>query len=503
MSRNKSCGPKFAGCEKGIRISMDKLQEFLKLEEKHHMLEAKVFDVSYWMFLRKWIYNDILKQKENMRNVSIRKEHENENKFSVGFHLVFNSFFRHYSIPEKTDILISSHPRRILENGKYICTYTTPVTLAAENVLVMERPNPYLHKRPVPEKKILYVDRSILTSNLMYLFIKKIRKAQMRQMSQEIKCKLEPFLQDVREVFQLELKIDGYIKETIRHSILYSVKRKYYDRILKKTNPKVILEVVSYLPENMILNELAKQYHIPTIELQHGTISRKNISYTLMPGRIMPQLPDYFFAFSEFWKSMIPETIPREHIKVVGFPYFEGEINRIRKTSGYKNGKTICFISQWNVGEQLSRLAVELSQRLQGKDWKIYYKLHPAEYNTWKETYPWLCDSTVEVLGENDISLYEMFAKSDIQVGVGSTAIYEGLGFGVETFIYEIIEKNVFYDLCDKGYAKRFQDVDSLLAEMENGREKKEETKSYEMEFWAKDSLNNMLREIKAICGKE
>ena len=45
------------------------------------------------------------------------------------------------------------------------------------------------------------------------------------------------------------------------------------------------------------------------------------------------------------------------------------------------------FLSN-TIGRELSKLAVELSGKIQGTDYKIIYKLHPGEYQDWKNRYP-------------------------------------------------------------------------------------------------------------------
>ena len=75
--------------------------------------------------------------------------------------------------------------------------------------------------------------------------------------------------------------------------------------------------------------------------------------------------------------------------------------------------------------------------------YKIVYKLHPFEFDTWFEDYPWLAESNIEIVGLKGKNLYQLFAESEIQVGVYSTALFEGLSFGVRTFILD--EKGIEY----------------------------------------------------------
>src|SRR5699024_6383953 len=82
------------------------------------------------------------------------------------------------------------------------------------------------------------------------------------------------------------------------------------------------------------------------------------------------------------------------------------------------------------------------------------YKLHPGEYERWKTTYPYLLRAkelgNFSVIDNNNINLYSYFSKSKYQVGVNSTAIFEGLTFGCKTILYNIIGVEYMKDLISK-----------------------------------------------------
>jgi hypothetical protein len=66
------------------------------------------------------------------------------------------------------------------------------------------------------------------------------------------------------------------------------------------------------------------------------------------------------------------------------------------------------------------------------------YKPHPGEVDRWREEYPWLVDAPVDVVGADGPPLHRLFAESRAQVGVYSTALYEGLRFGLETYLLDV-----------------------------------------------------------------
>jgi hypothetical protein len=99
----------------------------------------------------------------------------------------------------------------------------------------------------------------------------------------------------------------------------------------------------------------------------------------------------------------------------------------------------------------------------------VIYKLHPGEVNRWREAYPWLLDSEVTVIDGQTPSLYELFAQSRAQVGVGSTAVYEGLCFDLETYVYDVDGASKLIPLVQTGAARRIDSVDALAAQYRRG----------------------------------
>src|SRR5699024_8411693 len=124
-----------------------------------------------------------------------------------------------------------------------------------------------------------------------------------------------------------------------------------------------------------------------------------------------------------------------------------------KKYSHVDEEKIILFISQGTIGEELSKLAKQISE-LAEFPYSIIYKLHPGEYDRWKTNYPWLLNSNIQVVASDNPPLYELFAKSKIQVGVTSTAMYEGLNFGLDTYIYSHESWDIYNPLLDEGLAK-------------------------------------------------
>ena len=154
--------------------------------------------------------------------------------------------------------------------------------------------------------------------------------------------------------------------------------------------------------------------------------------------------------------------IAMENIIPVGFPYFEYQSKDFIGLEVIDN--QVLFISQGVIGKYLSKLASEFAKS--NEDLRIIYKLHPGEYETWRQNYPELVEASAfdnfEVIDNSEIPLYKMLAESNYQVGAFSTAIYEGMMFGCKTFILDVPGVEYLDDLIERGYVFKIENTDDL-----------------------------------------
>ena len=97
----------------------------------------------------------------------------------------------------------------------------------------------------------------------------------------------------------------------------------------------------------------------------------------------------------------------------------------------------LVVISQSDLTSDLSKFAQEISKQF-SKKIIVEYKPHPYEFNGPEPKYfEQLRDAGV-IISDKNADIYEIFAKSRWQVGVFSTALYEGLYFEVACFVLKI-----------------------------------------------------------------
>src|SRR5699024_9522570 len=123
-------------------------------------------------------------------------------------------------------------------------------------------------------------------------------------------------------------------------------------------------------------------------------------------------------------------------------------------------------ISQGNIGKHLSDVANMLSKEIDQNSFEIIYKLHPGEYDTWKDDYPWLLKSNIKVIDNSLHDMHYYFSFANIQIGVNSTALFEGIAYNLPTFILKTSGYEIMNDLIESGYmklVKNHSDIKKIL----------------------------------------
>jgi len=221
--------------------------------------------------------------------------------------------------------------------------------------------------------------------------------------------------------------------------------RGLYEFILKRIDPVVVILVTGWSKPTLI--ETCRILDIPVVELQHGTINPYNVEYSHPGERSKTLFADYLFTWGEFWNEQTEFPISDNRVYSVGYPYFERERTQYIDV---ESSNQLLVVSQPIYGDVIAQVATDLSAADPSYD--IVYKLHPAEYDGWKDRNPELERSEITVIDSDDPPLYQLFAESRAQLGVASTALFEGLGFGLETYLLEqpgveymngLLERNV------------------------------------------------------------
>ena len=348
------------------------------------------------------------------------------------------------------DFLIVGHPRRQRTpegawTDPYIDPLLAPLGRAAR---VVEAPYLGRHRAPPHVPGVRYLDDILLLGTAA-------ANLGERHPTQQERRAMEAVADEVGVRFGVDAGVAADVVQKMDEFRSHRVGAlRFYDRLLARVRPKVLVLVVGYGHEPLI--EAARERGIPVVELQHGVIYPYHLGYTF-PSAPKATFPDHLLTFGRFWVDATCYPIPRERVRSVGYPAFDAARSAFRR----RPGPEILFVSQLAVGEHLSRMAAELAR---GTSAPIVYKLHPGETHGWAERYPWLREARIQVVDDPGQPVYDLFATAKAQVGVFSTALYEGLGLGVPTVVAQLPGWEAAEPLVNLGYAQAAADASELEA---------------------------------------
>ena len=311
------------------------------------------------------------------------------------------------------------HPRRKLEEGVYVDLYSDPfIDLFPKtiNFSVIERSVDNSHLSPAKTKKLFYADSLYSLANI----ISKFQKFKLNQIDLLTISRLEKILYTE---FSCSIDINKRVKKIIQHWLgIYPLMQLFFK--LKK--PKLLFVVASHTQEAIIA--AAKSLGITTIELQHGSPARGKLNYDYTSGITKKSFPDLFLSFGDYWSSNCKFPIDKDKIISFGNPYLYKKINSYSHIA--KEDRLVIISQGFPI---LVEYAKDISEQF-SKKIIVEYKPHPREHEKEQDYFKELRKAGV-VISHKNADLYEIFARSRWQVGVFSTAIYEGLYFGTACFI--------------------------------------------------------------------
>lgn len=429
------------------------IRDFLRFEAEENLFEETIDGVHFWERIRSNIearirhetgihVNDSEIGSESVEEVSMSEDLSNK------YRIVQNALFDAPIWESNVDVLFWGSGRREKQpNGNWWDIYFDPII---ENIdaqsLYLEIPGSVPGHRTNPPVQTEQVRRL----EFVRLFSWLLRQVRSGELSPEARKCTQEIEFEIERRFDTSVDVTGIVQEELaQRTARYPV----YRLLLKRVDPTLV--VLPPFRETFV--EVCREFNIPVVKYQTVLPSRyaTNIHY---PGsRTKRTFADYFLSWGEFWSERIEYPIDRNQIYTVGYPHIERSRQRY---SDVEESEQIVFLSQPTIGEQLSRTATELSER--AIDAEIVYKVHPRESEVWRKAYPWLVDSEVQVAGHGMKPLYEIFAESTVQVGGYSTALFEGMYFGLETHIVDVPGTCHIEDLIERGHVTLNSDVDEL-----------------------------------------
>jgi hypothetical protein len=430
----------------------DSYSKFLKIEKDLLLLDWEIDGIYIWEVIRYQIFNDILRKKNLFGTAHVSKTNTIDKLVALP-KFAFNSLIKNPQQGKEVDVLIFDHPRKIKVGDKNIDIYTEYLAQDLEkkglSFEIMEED--YLKKHfasTFPDKR-KYLDSYFFQTFLLRVKLKK----------DKVFLNHREFIQKVDSRLNHELGVNLNLEKTIQEELMkFNLKYKYYYDILKKKKPKQIFIVVGYTHTFII--KAAKDLGIKCIEVQHGVISEYHLGYRYSEPKKATYFSDSLYTFGEYWTKNM--TLPDYcEVEEYGFGYLSNQLSKYIYST---KKKQIVFISQGTIGKSLSEIAVKIAKK--HNDYEVLYKLHPGEYNIWKKEYKKLFEAekcmNLKIVDSNDVPLYKILSESKIQVGVYSTALYEGIALGCKTFLFSTNGVEYLEDLLNNKVALSFNNSDGL-----------------------------------------
>jgi hypothetical protein len=327
------------------------------------------------------------------------------------------------------DVAVFPHNRVQRVDGGYADIYSRDLVddlrAQGKRVVVLERPHFGRHRATVERRGVRYLE---FLYGLEALF-RRLEAAP--RMPEATAQQARDAGAALNQALGLDLDLPGRLTAEAR---AFRARHRGYRLLLEWLRPGEVVLVVGYGQASLI--RAAKDLGIPVTEVQHGVIGRYHMGYSHPhPPPNRDYLPDRFLSWGPYWTRDVDFPLPPEAVEVVGFTHFRKA--RARYADAARDPKRVLVVSQGAIGPALAERMWLNREALEGYD--VHYKLHPGEYQRWRD-YPALVALSglpnVTVVKEAD--LYGLQARSRFQIGVFSTAIYEGLAFGCGTVLCDL-----------------------------------------------------------------
>lgn len=461
------------------------VSKFLDVEKEYDFYDVTIDGVPIWELLRYPVSQQI-RHRCGCHSRPGPSDRQPFAKYAYGIRdFLRYSYRRNPLFANSAEILFYGFQRRKkMEDGLWWDIFCDPIVQNTQNkTSVIEDPYLMEHRTPTPTDSLYFTDFIQYASKLQRLI-----GVQNKRFTKKEKEKIRSLTEAIENEFGVTIDFETMIRNNLEDK---AATQWLYQKLLDRVSPELVVVVVSYGKETFI--ESCKSRGIPVIELQHGEFNADHFGFSFPGERSKQTFPDYLFTFGEYWKKNMEFAIDDEHVIPVGYPYLEAEVE---KYADVEERDQLIVISQRSIGEKLSKLAVEIN--LQSDfPYDIVYKLHPMEYNQWESRYPWLLEADIEVVSDNEKPLYKYLAESKAQLGVYSTALYEGLNFELDTYIYTAPGYSRMRELFCYEYVSTVTSVEDFLSSFD--------TTATEIEteyFFKSNAIENTKQAIERIMNE-
>jgi len=472
------------------------INKFLEFEDNNNLFDIEISDMKVWEYTRFSIYQYLF-------SIYFQTSYNFRGDIKSKFNIFIKAFFNYlnsvikYNLflkKNKTEILIFNHPRRQKDGNYFLDIHTDPLLKELnKKFIVLESSYSLEHFKPAPTKNLIYID----WLEFPYRVLANLKNLELTNRDSLL---INDIVNKIKKEFNLvNEKIIYYTLERLIKR--YNILKNGVKKLILKYKPKMLIVVDSYTIIHRLAIEQAKKLSIPTIELQHGVMGPYHIAYKFKNLINIKSFPDYIFVWGNHWKKNTKFPVKKENIKVTGFPYLESKKKSLIFNKEFRE-KNILIISGGINQKTLSQLIISCLKTKKLDEYRFIYKLHPIEYRDAMKTYPELySNKNIQVIDNNNKSIYDFFAISEFQIGVFSTALFEGLAFGLKTIIVKLPGWEYMESI--QGKAAVFVTTKDELVEAITNYNDKFCNDSVINEFWEPNSINNINNEIQKIIKSQ
>lgn len=413
------------------------IQQLIKVEEEVGILDKNSKNYSWeWAAHRMELYYFISKEAgildkahDDSNTVTNLKDFLKTIKYTIRAPFV--------SLRRRTTVVIP-HKRKVYYKGKKLDLNSVFVENELRKKEYLEIWDlPYNNEHEINGRDIYYLDLISIAGRFGSLVGKRFVSRKITAIAKLVEDKLDLRIYLAKKISELSHR--------------FKVKKFLYKFILRIKDVKKLYVVVSY--GNTALIKAAKELDIDVIELQHGVINKFHLGYHFPHVSSLDYFPDELWVWHKMWKNSANFPINDSKIKINKNNHLE--IFK-HKCSAVSEEDSVLIISQGTIGEELSNYILRNIESL--NNYKIYYKLHPGEFKS-SENYKSLIKlrkySNV-VIVKDEMSVYDLFAKVKVVIGVYSTALYEAHYFEKKIYIVPITGSEYMKDFLKENKVEGF-----------------------------------------------
>ncbi|MBW3517565.1 hypothetical protein [Flavobacterium sp. NKUCC04_CG] len=408
--------------------SVKELCEFIwHLEEKYQLFDLKINDVYIWEYIRMQFYYNLAVSIGVLTPQTKRKSKLNRIWFFVKSfkNILTNNFWT----LRKYDTIFLSHTRSVKVNEDYIDIYTNfLIDELSTSQTIVDFEGDYQGNHVRKNKHAVHIlDWVKQLVYVKYFFIAK--KQLLNQGEIDLIRSIE---NDINQQYGGNFSFLSFLENKVKQFNLYY---DIYSKIFKKVTPSSIYLTTAYYYAP--ITKAAKENNIKVMELQHGIISKYHLGYSF-PNITKPlhYFPDELLVWGANWTKMSDFPLAEHNIVVDKFRYLEIKKKQFSDKTKIRN--SFLILSQTAISEKVAQKLLDNIEFFKEK--KIIYKLHPGEFEIWQNNKSLiklkeLLD--IEIV-TNQKDMYYLMAICEYQVGVFSTALYEGLEFNCKTVLLDV-----------------------------------------------------------------